>query len=103
MQYLIIHREERYYTDWYSYENNYIKGMIVIDLMNDKMAVQRLREAAEKVRQAVDPVSDFRGSAAYKKEMAVVFVRRALEMALDNLPKKSKARRSPKASRRRNK
>ncbi len=64
---------------------------------------EALREAAEKVRQAVDPVSDFRGSAAYKKEMAVVFVRRALEMALDNLPKKSKARRSPKASRRRNK
>jgi len=64
---------------------------------------EALREAAEKVRQAVDPVSDFRGSAAYKKEMAVVFVRRALEMALDNLPKKSKARRSPKVSRRRNK
>lgn len=64
---------------------------------------EALREAAEKVRQAVDPVSDFRGSAAYKKEMAVVFVRRALEMALDNLPKKSKARRSPKAPRRRNK
>ena len=64
---------------------------------------EALREAAEKVRQAVDPVSDFRGSAAYKREMAGVFVRRALEMALDNLPKKSKARRSPKASRRRNK
>ena len=39
MQYLIIHREERYYTDWYSYENNYIKGMIVIDLMNDKISI----------------------------------------------------------------
>ena len=64
---------------------------------------EALREAAEKAKQAVDPVSDFRGSAAYKKEMAGVFVRRALEMALDNLPKKSKARRSPKASRRRNK
>ena len=72
-------------------------------LRGQPVKAEALREAAEKAKQAVDPVSDFRGSAAYKKEMAVVFVRRALEMALDNLPKKSKARRSPKASRRRNK
>ena len=37
---------------------------------------------AEKAKEAVDPVSDFRGSAGYKKEMAGVFVRRALEKAL---------------------
>ena len=72
-------------------------------LRGQRVKSEGLREAAEKVKQAVDPVSDFRGSAAYKKEMAAGFVRRALEMALDNLPKKSKARRSPKASRRRNK
>jgi carbon-monoxide dehydrogenase medium subunit len=72
-------------------------------LRGQPVKAEALREAAEKAKQAVDPVSDFRGSAAYKKEMAGVFVRRALEMALDNLPKKSKARRSPKASRRRNK
>lgn len=50
-----------------------------------------IREAAEKARAAVDPVSDFRGSAAYKKDMAVVFVRRALEQALASIPKKAKA------------
>ncbi len=49
-----------------------------------------LREAAERAKQAVDPISDFRGSAAYKKEMAGVFVRRALEKALGSLPRKAK-------------
>ena len=44
-----------------------------------------LREAAEKAKEAVDPISDFRGSAAYKREMAGVFVRRALEKALDSI------------------
>ena len=40
-----------------------------------------LREAAVLVAEAVDPTSDFRGSAAYKRDMAVVFVRRALTQA----------------------
>lgn len=40
-----------------------------------------LREAAVLVADAVDPTSDFRGSAAYKRDMAVVFVRRALAQA----------------------
>jgi aerobic carbon-monoxide dehydrogenase medium subunit len=40
-----------------------------------------LREAATLVADAVDPTSDFRGSAAYKRDMAVVFVRRALAQA----------------------
>lgn len=48
-----------------------------------------LREAAEKVRPLVDPISDFRGSASYKREMAVVFARRALEQALAGLRKKA--------------
>ena len=39
------------------------------------------REAAALVAEAVDPTSDFRGSAAYKREMAVVFVQRALAQA----------------------
>jgi carbon-monoxide dehydrogenase medium subunit len=43
----------------------------------------RLREAAELVRDQVDPLDDFRGSADYKRDMAVVFTRRALERALD--------------------
>ena len=72
-------------------------------LRGQPVKAEALREAAEKVRQSVDPVSDFRGSAAYKKEMAVVFVRRALEAALNNLPKKSKTKQSRKAPRRRRK
>jgi carbon-monoxide dehydrogenase medium subunit len=39
-------------------------------------------EAAELVRGIVDPIDDFRGSADYKREMAVVFTRRALEDVL---------------------
>jgi CO/xanthine dehydrogenase FAD-binding subunit len=30
----------------------------------------------------IDPTSDFRGSAAYKRDMAVVFVQRALTRAV---------------------
>jgi aerobic carbon-monoxide dehydrogenase medium subunit len=41
-----------------------------------------LREAAALVADAVDPTSDFRGSAAYKRDMAVVFVQRALAQAV---------------------
>jgi carbon-monoxide dehydrogenase medium subunit len=39
------------------------------------------RNAAALVADAVDPIPDFRGSAEYKRDMAVVFVRRALEQA----------------------
>ena len=72
-------------------------------LRGQPVKAEALREAAEKAKRAVDPVSDFRGSAAYKKEMAGVFVRRALEKALENLPKKAKARPSRPAPRRRKK
>lgn len=41
-----------------------------------------LRDAAELAREEADPNTDFRGSAAYKRQMAAVFVRRALEQAL---------------------
>src|SRR5439155_25742781 len=61
---------------------------------------EALREAGEKAKQAVDPISDFRGSAAYKKEMAGVFVRRALEKALEGISKKGRARKSSQASKR---
>jgi carbon-monoxide dehydrogenase medium subunit len=40
------------------------------------------REAAALAAKEVDPISDFRGSAAYKREMAVVFVQRALARAV---------------------
>ncbi|MGH2584856.1 MAG: FAD binding domain-containing protein [Dehalococcoidia bacterium] len=41
-----------------------------------------VRGAAEAVADAVDPLDDFRGSAGYKRDMAVVFTRRALERVL---------------------
>jgi carbon-monoxide dehydrogenase medium subunit len=41
-----------------------------------------LRDAAEQVTDIVDPLSDFRGSASYKRAMASVFTRRALTQAL---------------------
>ena len=49
-------------------------------------------EAGEKAKEAVDPVSDFRGSAGYKKDMAAVFVRRALEKALADIRQQAKAK-----------
>ena len=52
--------------------------------------------AGEKAKEAVDPVSDFRGSAAYKKDMAAVFVRRALEKDLADIRQQSKAKAAPK-------
>ena len=60
-----------------------------------------IREAAEKAKQAVDPISDFRGSAAYKKEMTGVFVRRALQKALENAGKTTEGRqRAPRRKKR---
>ena len=38
-------------------------------LRGQPVKVEALAEAGEKAKQAVDPISDFRGSAAYKKEM----------------------------------
>lgn len=72
-------------------------------LRGQPVKAEALREAAEKAKQLVDPVSDFRGSAAYKREMAAVFVRRALEAALNSLPKKSRVKPSRKPLKRRKK
>ncbi len=41
-----------------------------------------IRAAAEAVADQVDPLEDFRGSPEYKRDMAVVFTRRALERIL---------------------
>ena len=43
-----------------------------------------IREAADAVAEQVDPLDDFRGSSEYKRDMAVVFTRRALERVLLN-------------------
>jgi carbon-monoxide dehydrogenase medium subunit len=45
-----------------------------------------IRQAAEAVADQVDPLSDFRGPADYKRDMAVVFTRRALERVLNGAP-----------------
>ena len=41
-----------------------------------------IQDAAALVAEAVDPTDDFRGSAEYKRDMAVVFVQRAVEQAV---------------------
>ena len=43
---------------------------------------EAMRRAAEAVAGQVSPMDDFRGSAEYKRDMAVVFTRRALERVL---------------------
>jgi carbon-monoxide dehydrogenase medium subunit len=61
-------------------------------LRGQPLKAEAFAEAGEKAKQAVDPMSDFRGSAAYKKDMAAVFVRRALEKALATLRQQSRAK-----------
>ena len=51
-------------------------------LAGHKVTAGAIQEAAEVVKSEIDPISDVRGSAEYKKEMAAVFTRRALEQAL---------------------
>ena len=46
------------------------------------MTPQLMRQAVKVVEGEVDPLDDFRGSANYKRQMAQVFARRALEQAL---------------------
>lgn len=50
-------------------------------LVGQPLTADSLRTAAEAVAAQVDPLDDFRGSADYKREMAVVFTRRALTQA----------------------
>ncbi|HTW87610.1 MAG TPA: xanthine dehydrogenase family protein subunit M [Candidatus Binataceae bacterium] len=59
-----------------------IRASIVEDsLRGQEPNPRKLAEAAAMVAGIVDPVADFRGSAEYKRDMAVVFVRRALAEA----------------------
>jgi carbon-monoxide dehydrogenase medium subunit len=66
-------------------------------LRGQPLKTEAFAEAGEKAKEAVDPVSDFRGSAAYKKDMAAVFVRRALEKALADIRQQSKTKAAAKA------
>ena len=45
---------------------------------------ENIRAAAASVKDVVDPLDDYRGSADYKREMAEVFTRRAIQQALEN-------------------
>jgi carbon-monoxide dehydrogenase medium subunit len=63
-------------------------------LRGQPVKVEAFSEAGEKAKEAVDPISDFRGSAGYKKDMAAVFVRRALERALADVRQQARARAS---------
>lgn len=50
---------------------------------------ENIRAAAALVKDAVDPLEDFRGSAEYKTDMAEVFARRAVEQAMAAIPLES--------------
>jgi carbon-monoxide dehydrogenase medium subunit len=47
---------------------------------------ENIRACAAAVKEAVAPLDDFRGSAAYKRDMAEVFTRRAIQQALSQSP-----------------
>ena len=47
---------------------------------------ENIRAAAALVKDVVDPLEDFRGSAEYKTDMAEVFARRAVEQAMAAIP-----------------
>jgi carbon-monoxide dehydrogenase medium subunit len=55
-------------------------------LIGQQPGADLIRRAAEAVAEQVDPLSDFRGPADYKRDMAVVFTRRALERILYGVP-----------------
>jgi aerobic carbon-monoxide dehydrogenase medium subunit len=55
-------------------------------LAGERPGTELIRRAAELVADTVDPLSDFRGPADYKRDMAVVFTRRALERILNGVP-----------------
>ena len=56
-----------------------VRANAVEDALNGELVGDETsREAAELIRQYLDPLDDFRGSAEYKRDMAVVFTRRAL-------------------------
>lgn len=74
-----------------------IRAKAAEDLLRGQpVKAEAFAEAGEKAKEAVDPVSDFRGSAAYKKDMAGVFVRRALEKALAEIRQQARVKAAPK-------
>jgi carbon-monoxide dehydrogenase medium subunit len=62
-----------------------VRSLAAEDVLRGQVLTDEvIRAAAATVPDAVDPLDDFRGSADYKREMAGVFVRRALVQALES-------------------
>ena len=58
------------------------------DLLRGRpLTEDNIRAGAASVKDAVDPLEDFRGSSDYKREMAEVFARRAINQAVSAIPK----------------
>ena len=51
-------------------------------LQGQPLTSQVIRDATALVTEEIDPLADFRGSAEYKRDMAVVFTQRAIEQAV---------------------
>jgi carbon-monoxide dehydrogenase medium subunit len=51
-------------------------------LRGQPLTEENIRAAAAAVKDLVDPLDDYRGSAGYKRDMAEVFARRAIQQAL---------------------
>lgn len=52
-------------------------------LRGQPLTEENIRAAAATVKDVVDPLDDYRGSAEYKRDMAEVFTRRAIQQALE--------------------
>lgn len=54
-------------------------------LRGQPLTDENIRAAAAAVKDVIDPLDDYRGSAEYKREMAEVFARRAIVKALEGI------------------
>ena len=54
-------------------------------LIGKSLTDENIRAAVATVKDVVDPLEDYRGSADYKRDMAEVFARRAIERAVENI------------------
>jgi len=60
-------------------------------LRGQTLTPENIAACASLVKDAVDPLDDFRGSAGYKRDMAEVFTRRAIQQAIEQIPAKGPA------------
>ena len=55
----------------------------VSGLVRERLTAERIREVAAQIPNEVDPPTDFRGSAEYRRAMSAVVTRRALDQCLN--------------------